>query len=79
MDLNYIIVEIQTLNTEGSVAHITYQFATQSAAEQKYHNCLSAAAVSELPCHAVAMLDSQGRLIKREMYKTTVEPEQGEL
>ena len=66
--MTYIIVEIQTYDN-GSVGHLTYQLGDQSSAEEKYHTCLAAAAVSGHPCHAVAMLDSQGRLIKREMYK----------
>ena len=68
--MNYIVVEIQTLEG-GSAAHLSFQFANKDTAEQKYHTCLAAAAVSGLPCHAVAMLDSEGRLIKREMYKPT--------
>ena len=70
--MTYIIVEVQTYDN-GSIGHLTYQLGDQSSAEQKYHTCLAAAAVSTLPCHAVAMLDSQGRLIKREMYKHDTE------
>ena len=66
--MKYIVVEIQTY-IDGTVGHLTFQLDSQSAAEQKYHQCLAAAAVSNLPCHAVTMLDSEGRLIKREVYK----------
>ena len=69
--MGYIVVEIQT--DQETVSHLTFQFDDQSTAEQKYHTCLAAAAVSDLTCHAVAMLDSQGRLLKREMYKHDTE------
>ena len=70
--MKYIIVEIQTLS-DNNVAHLTFQMDSESTAEQKYHTCLAAAAVSGLPCHAVTMLDAEGRMIKREMYKTNSE------
>ena len=74
--MTYVIVEIQTY-ADGSVGHLTYQLGEQNGAEQKYHTCLAAAAVSALPRYAVAMLDSEGRLIKREMYRHEVpEPEE---
>lgn len=75
--MTYVIVEIQT-HANGSVGHLTYQLGEKNGAEEKYHTCLAAAAVSALPCHAVAMLDEQGRLIKREMYKHDTEASEGE-
>lgn len=63
----YFVEEIQTY-ADGSAAQLPFGPLEESAAEQKYHICLAAAAVSALPCHAVVMLDAEGRLIKREKY-----------
>ena len=71
--MKYFVEELQTY-TDGSAAQIPFGPLEESAAEEKYHICLAAAAVSTIPCHAVVMLDAEGRLIKREMYK----PEAGE-
>lgn len=65
--MTYIIVEIQT-DATGTVTFLTFENEGKEAAEQQYHTSLAAAAVSKLPCHAVSMLDSEGRLIKREKY-----------
>ena len=71
--MKYFVEELQTY-TDGSAAQLPFGPLEKSDAEEKYHQCLAAAAKSGLPCHAVTMLDAQGRLIKREMYK----PEAGE-
>lgn len=66
--MQYFVEEIQTF-TNGTVAHLPpFGPYNEPEAEQKYHTCLAAAAVSGLPCHAVVMLDAEGRLIKREKY-----------
>ena len=65
--MKYFVEEIQTY-TDGNAAQLPFGPLEESAAEEKYHMCLAAAAVSTLPCHAVVMLDTEGRLIKREKY-----------
>ena len=65
--MQYFVEEIQTA-TNGTVSQLAYGAYDEPQAEQKYHTCLAAAAVSGLPCHAVVMLDAEGRLIKREKY-----------
>jgi len=75
--MKYFVEEIQTF-ANGTVAHLpSFGPYDEPEAEQKYHTCLAAAAVSELPCHAVAMLDSEARLIKREKYVHREEQENG--
>lgn len=65
--MKYFVEEIQTY-TDGPAAQLPFGPLDEAEAEQKYHTCLAAAAVSGLPCHAVTMLDAEGRLIKREKY-----------
>lgn len=62
-----IIIEIQQ-GTEGNPAILTDVYADRQAAEQAYHNKLSYAAVSTIRAHTVALLDSDGILIKKETY-----------
>lgn len=66
--MNYFVEELQTY-TDGSSAQIPFGPLEKNDAEEKYHLCLAAAAKSGLPYHAVVMLDQEGRLIKRELYK----------
>lgn len=63
--MNYIIIESQTTD---STAVIVNTFDNYSQAEQDYHTKLASAAVSEVPVHAVSMLNERGQLIKYECY-----------
>lgn len=65
--MKYFVEEIQTYE-DDTAAQIPFGPLEKSDAEEKYHICLAAAAVSTIPCHAVVMLDAEGRLIKREKY-----------
>ena len=67
--MNYIVVEMQT--TDGATATITNTYATYPLAEQAYHTCLAAAAVSVVPIHSAAMLTERGNLVKYECYDHT--------
>ena len=62
-----IIIEIQHSN-DGSTSCITTTHADRSEAEQKYHQVLSYAAVSEVDVHSVVMLDDEGNRVKGESY-----------
>ena len=63
-----IIIEIQKSN-KGTVNIVTPASYTDKAqAEQKYHNALSAAAVSNVDVHSVVMLSDTGERVKGETY-----------
>ena len=70
--MKYINIEIQT-DANGNVTRLVSDPLEKSAAENDYHTRLSYAALSGLPCHSVTMLDSEGRFIKREEYKSVKE------
>jgi len=74
----YIIAEFQS--TGETTAILTYSYTESNLAEQKYHEILSAAAVSSVPIHAVSMLNEYGCVAKNEFYthpeaEPTPEPE----
>lgn len=66
MDTNYIVIELQTTN--GSTSILTNAYSERDKAEQKYHQVLSYAAVSNVQFHSVSMLDQFGSVIKNECY-----------
>ena len=79
----YYVIEIQKY-TDGTFGHLVHWAADENAdrarmkAESKYHEVLAAAAVSELPQHAAALLASDGAELMRQCYThtvTAVEPE----
>ena len=61
----FIVSELQTAEITSV---INYVFTDRLEAEQKYHEVLSYAAVSELPVHSAVMLTEEGVVIKRESY-----------
>ena len=63
--MNYVIIENQT---SDSTAVIVNTFDNYPQAEQDYHTKLASAAVSDVPVHAVTMLNERGQLIKYECY-----------
>jgi len=62
----YIVAEFQT--SGDSTAILTYSYTESNLAEQKYHEILSSAAVSNVPLHAVSMLNEYGCVAKNEFY-----------
>lgn len=64
----YIVLEIQT-NAEGVISTLVYQFDNLSAANNKYHTILAAAAVSGLPAHTAVIMTNDGATVKAECYK----------
>lgn len=62
-----IIIEIQHSN-DGTTAAICTTHTDRSETEQKYHQVLSAAAVSSIDVHSAVMLDDDGTQVKRESY-----------
>ena len=61
----YIVMEIQT---SEQVATIVNAYDNRNEAEQKYHQILSAAAVSQVPKHGAVMLTDEGVRLKGECY-----------
>lgn len=62
--MKYIVIELQT-NSNGTVGNLVWAFDELNAAESKYHAVLSAAAISTLPMHACALMQSDGRMIEK--------------
>lgn len=69
----YIVMEIQT---SDNVATIVNSYDNRNTAEQKYHQILAAAAVSEVPKHGAVMLTDEGVRLKGECYIHEQEPEE---
>ena len=71
----YIVIEIQT-NADGTVGNIVTAYPTRDAAFSKYHQILSAAAISDLPVHSAVILDKYGIKIASQYFEHgTVTPE----
>ena len=63
----FTVIELQTTN--GTTVVLTSTFEDENSANQKYHQILSYAAVSELDVHAATILDQYGSLWKSEYYE----------
>lgn len=74
--MKFLVIELQT-NTDGTVGNLVWAYDDRNQAESKYHTVLAAAAISGLPCHAACLLQSDGRLLSREVYKLDVDPREG--
>lgn len=61
----YIVLEIQTSNT---VATIVNSYEDRNQAESKYHQILTAAALSSVPKHSAVLMNDEGQTIKDETY-----------
>ena len=74
MVYQYYIIEIQK-HANGEFGHIVHWAYDENAdrarlkAEAKYHEVLAAAAVSDLPQRAAALLSSDGAEIMRQCYR----------
>ncbi len=64
----YIVSEIQT-NKDGVVGILNTQHENYNEAESKFHNILSYAAVSTLPCHAAVIMTNEGMIMANQYYK----------
>ena len=65
--MKFVVVETQK-NADGSVVTIATVHEGRNAAEQQYHNVLSYAAVSSLPCHSAIMFDECSNYVKAEAF-----------
>lgn len=70
--MKYIVIEIQTTH-DGSVSHIENVYDSRNDAEQKFHQILSYAAVSNLRYHSAVILNDCGEWIKGETYSKNQE------
>ena len=61
----YIVLEIQTSST---VATLVNSYSDRNQAESKYHQLLSAAALSSVPKHSAVLMDDVGETIKMDSY-----------
>lgn len=61
----YIVVEIQTSTT---VATLVNSYEDRNQAESKYHQILTAAALSSVPKHSAVLMNDVGQIIKNETY-----------
>lgn len=61
----YIVLEIQTSTT---VATLVNSYEDRNQAESKYHQILSAAALSSVPKHSAVLMDDVGETIKMDSY-----------
>lgn len=69
----YIVLEIQR-SGESTLACLNWTFVDRNVAEQKYHQVLAAAAVSEIELHSAVLLSETGYRIKGESYDHRVSP-----
>lgn len=65
----YIVLEIQTTST---VANLVNAYEDRNQAESKYHQILSAAAISAVPKHSAVLMDDTGYTLKRDSYEHEV-------
>lgn len=70
--MKYLVIEIQKF-PEGAMSTPAYAYDSVYEAEAKYHQILSSAAKSALPCHSCVMLNEEGQYIKSECFKHETE------
>lgn len=64
----YIVLEIQYNQTDNTVSTLVNSYDDINQAEWKYHQVLSAAAISQIDVHSAVLMDQYGYLIKGEHY-----------
>ena len=64
----YLVIEIQTYQ-DGTVGNIVTQHGDFNEAQSKYHAVLSAAAVSQIPCHAAVIMSNEGVVYEDRFFK----------
>ena len=71
--MSYFVIETQANGDSGSA--IVNNYTSENVAEQKYHQILSAAAVSNIEKHGAILISDDLRIFKREIYdRTNPEP-----
>ena len=69
MDARYLVIEMQS-NADGTVGNQVTSFdpTDRDHAEAKYHQVLSAAAISTKPIHACVLMTAEGFLLETRCY-----------
>lgn len=70
----FYIMEIQTY-MDGTSAHIMKTAQDRNSAEAEFHSTLAFAATSNVYCHAVCIIATDGTIVKTECYWHIPEPE----
>ena len=68
----YTTIENQ-LRSDGSYGLLYDHFTDEAQALAKFHTICAAAAVSELPYHSAAILQSDGRILRQEIFDRRTE------
>lgn len=63
-----IVLEVQ-VGFDGTIGTLINDYEDRNVAENKYHNILAAAAVSNLAIHTAFMLDPKGKVLKADHYE----------
>lgn len=64
----YIVMEVQTYE-DGTIGNIVTTFDDFNQALSKYHTILAAAAISNLPCHAAAIMSNECDVYENSSFK----------
>lgn len=66
--MQYIVIELQTNNANGTVGNLVYAYADRNEAERKYHLILADAAVSTINVHAAVLMTNEGQVLMNSVY-----------
>lgn len=75
--MKYIVMEIQSGDTIETATIVT-KYNTRQEAESKFHQILTAAALSSVPSHSAIMMSDEGFPLRNECYKHVAAPAQDE-
>ena len=67
----YVVIELQS-NSDGTIGNIVTSYDNEQEAAAKYHQILSAGAISNIYKHSAFMLNDDGWCMKSECYKHEV-------
>lgn len=67
--MGYYVIECQNDGNTGSAIPLWYE--DESAAESKYHQILSVAAVSSVPLHGAILMEDTFHTFERQVYDRT--------
>lgn len=62
----FIVIEVQSDGTAAST--LVNSYADRNQAESKFHQILTAAAVSSVPIHSAVLMTDRGKTLKTETY-----------
>lgn len=63
----YVVIEIQSNNETAST--LINSYTNRNEADSKFHQILSAAALSSIPTHSAVLLTDTGKMLKNETYE----------